>query len=218
MTYNCIYPLWFFPLSWEGEQGFKKQRPAYLCQILPIANTAVPNCFIVRGIPVEHDFTFPFVCNGEAMFYTMRFEMERVLWFMDRSFCFSMVCWETGSVKWVWWACLVGQMDANEAVPCSCFLSLWGCFLPCQQNLCSTAQKGMLSILLLCWHCPLWNARCQTGSRERILVWKQGMSMWSVVFYTSPSLVGIRFSCPQKRSCRFVTHLLTLASWRSFGS
>lgn len=46
MTYNCIYPLWFFPLSWEGEQGFKKQRPAYLCQILPVANTAVPNCFI----------------------------------------------------------------------------------------------------------------------------------------------------------------------------
>lgn len=43
-------------------------------------------------------------------------------------------------------------------------------------------------------------------------------AFFSVVLYIFPTLIGIRFSFPQKRNCRFVICLLILASWRCFKS
>lgn len=89
-------------------------------------------------------------------------------------FWFSMVCWETGSVKWVHPACLVSQGDDSEAVLCSHFVNCWGSFIPWQQTANFPMCKGRLLAAVLCCHCPLWNALCWAGSAWKVLPWEQG--------------------------------------------
>lgn len=115
----------------------------------------------------------PFICNEEAMFNTMRSEMEHVLQFTDGYFNLA---WHAeklgrsnGCTQLAWWAKGMAARPAPAGI-------LWTAeaLLFLVSKLCSPVCGGRLPAAVLCCCCPRWNAPCWAGSAWKVLPWDQG--------------------------------------------
>lgn len=162
---------------------------------------------------------FPFICNEEAMFNTMRSEMEHVLQFTD------------GYFDLAWYAEKLGRSNecsqlalSAKAMPVrpSSIHILWAALFFLVSKLLSSVQgkaHGCCAVLPLpALKCSVLGRQCMRGSamaagEER---GKGFLCCWAV--HSFPILIGIRFSFPQKRNGESVICLLISGFWTSFKS